>query len=239
MSNTRTKVYIKAIPQKGEFVYSGIEFAEFIQYVPQPIENLMIITGGSNVILCETDFDRGFELFEGDDLIEKLTKENVYGLGDFCFVDYSSPHKTDKLSEEQIAELLYMGHMFKPLRSPFFEELCNNFVYLAHDDGWYCKLYSRNLTDIITVLCKKIVASNNNICDPAESIKERILQLTVDGLLIDLDELSHKDGCIEAKFYTVGEYSDMDSIQNNLQHIKSGASKVSYLSCGKTEWNIS
>jgi hypothetical protein len=36
MKKARTKLYIKASPNENEIVYSGIEFAEFINYLIQP-----------------------------------------------------------------------------------------------------------------------------------------------------------------------------------------------------------
>ena len=199
----------------------------------------MIITGGCNAILLETKFERGLELFEGSEYVKKLTMEDVYSLGDFGFVDYAFPHNTSELSEEEIAELLYLGHMFKPLRSPFFEVLQNRFAYLSHDDGWYCKIFCRHPCNFFAVLFKKIFANSEMICEPPDKIMEQALQLATKGLLIDLEDTFHKDGIVEAEMYTVGDYSDMDSILNNFQQIKSGVSKNHILSCGKTEWAIS
>ena len=240
MNKTRTRIYVKISPEKSEIVYSGIEFAEFVSYLSQPIENLMLITGGSSTIFAETNLERGLELFEGRNLIGKLTKQDIHNFGNFCCVDYAAVGNASNLSEEQIAELLYMGHMFKPLRSPFFEPLHNRFAYLAHDDGWYCKLYCRNICDFIDVLCKKTVAHMpiKSICEAPNDIKEAMLKLATEGLLVDLDEFSCKAESVETILYTVGEYSDMDAIQNNLKDIKSSASKHC-LHCSKKEWSIS
>ncbi len=241
MKKIRTKIYVKVSPENNEVVFSGIEFAEFIEYLPKPIENLMLITGGSSIILAETNVERGLELFEGFALIKKLIKQDIYNLGNFCFVDYASAGNTSGLSEEQIAELLYMGHMFKPLHLPFFDQLRNRFAYLAHDDGWYCKLYCKNLLDFITVLCKKITADApiKDICEPSNDVKEKVLKLTTDGLLIDLDESSRKSGSLEAKLYVIGAYSDMDTILNNYQKLKESATQIHSLRCDKTGWSIS
>ncbi|MCL2677695.1 MAG: hypothetical protein FWE85_01420 [Clostridiales bacterium] len=232
---TRTKIYVKIFPGKNEVIYSGIDFAEFVKYLPQPIKNLMLITGGSNVILSESRFERGLKLFEGYEFIEKLAKENIYNLGEFCFVDYAMPHQTSELSEEQIAELLYLGHMSKPLHTPFFEALQNDFAYLAHDDGWYCKIYCRNLYDFISVLCKKIMlhASNKKAHEISDDVKERMLQLAMDGILVDLDELSQKDDTVN--IYSIGTHLDMDVLVNNCHEIKLRASQVNQLSVSAGE----
>lgn len=239
MKKTRTKIYVKVSPESNEVVFSGIEFAEFVEYLPQPIENLMLITGGSSIILVETNLERGLELFEGLALIKKLIKQDIHSLGNFCFVDYASTGSTSDLSEEQIAELLYMGHMFKPLQLPFFEQLQNRFAYLAHDDGWYCKLYYQDVNDFLSVLCGKVKGDMRLLLpDNPDAIYEELLGLATSGILIDLDEISTKKGNIEVKIYTVGGYTNMDDIWNNLQQIKNNASQINSLRCNTEEWTI-
>ena len=241
MRKTRAEIYVKVSPENNEVLFFGIAFAEFIKYLPQPMENLMLIMGGSSLIMAETNLERGLELFEGPDLIGKLSKCDLYSLGNFCFMDYDYVGQTSDLSEEQIAELLYMGHMFKPLKSPFFEPLQNRFSYLAHDDGWYCKLYCRNLNDFIPVLLGKIMArAQMSAGTHSELINNNLLQLATTGLLIDLEEaICVKGKSIEVKLYTVGDYSNMDRILNNFEKIKANASHVNFLRFKDMEYTIS
>jgi hypothetical protein len=44
-----------------------------------------------------------------------------------------------------MTEILYLPHFGKSLITPFFNRINNNFVYLAHDDGWFCKLYCNDI----------------------------------------------------------------------------------------------
>lgn len=240
MNKPRTKIYVKITPERNEIVYSGIEFAEFIKYLPQPIENLMIITGGSNVVLLDTKFERGLEQFEGHELVEALARENVHNFGNFCFVDYISSGKASDLNEEQIAELLYLGHMFKPLDSPFFEPLQNRFVYLAHDDGWYCKLYCREISDFLSVLCGKLTSNMKKVVPSIpDMISEQLIRLATSGILIDLDETSQSKEGTDIGIYTIGECLDMDCFLNDFQKLKDNASKISNLQCNEKGWTIS
>jgi len=219
----RTKIYVKVTPERSEIICSGITFAEFIKHLPTPIENLLLIK-------CDywgNQQKHGFEVLEGQENVEKLIVEDI-SHGDFCFVDYTSPQAVNELHKKQIAELLYLGHVFEPLDTPFFEALHNNFIYLSHDDGWYCKLYCKNISDFATVLCNKIAAiipteTGGLVSD---SVKEKILQLATNGILIDLDEIL-QDGMIT--LYSIGEHSDIDGMLNNWQQMKSSASKVSQL----------
>lgn len=230
MKKPRMQIYVKATPEENQVIYTGIEFAEFIKYLPDPIENLMVLMGGSNVLSFETESERGLELFERRELVDKLATMNVHNLGNFCFTDYAIPGNTRYLSEEQIAELLYLGHMFKPLKLPFFEPLQNRFAYLAHDDGWYCKLYCREISDFMPVLFGKIAANAGMpISACSENICKQLLHLATAGILIDLEETAYEKGIANVKIYTVGEYSDMDNVLNNFEQIKVGASQINHL----------
>jgi len=240
MKNERTKIYIKVCRSKSEIVYSGIDFKEFIAYLSTPI---------NNIILLKADYvsdkrQNNFDLIEGRDNIAEFVKKNTHSYGDFCFVDYAPPDCFAELDKNQIAELLYLAHIFNPLKTPFFKKLQNCYSYLAHDDGWYCKLYCRNLSDFATVLCEKIKRSVNtrfsdNICLPSEIIKDQILKLAENGLLIDLEESSCKNGNIDITCYIIGEYSNMDKIFNYYQQVKNNASQIIHLKCCKAEWEIS
>jgi len=240
MNKIRTKIYVKATPERHEIIYSGIEFAEFTTYLSSPIENILLLKAD----YIGNRSEKNFELIEGKDYIAEFKSENIYNYGDFCFVDYASTDSINKLSGEQIAELLYMAHMYIPLQSPFFEALQNRFAYLAHDDGFYCKLYCHNLLDFVTVLCNKIKMNirsllNDNVCEAPNNVKEKVLQLAMEGLFIDLDELSHEDGMIAIKLYTVGTHSDMDIISNSCQQIKLNSSQVKKPNCRENEWTLS
>ena len=234
MDKIRKKVYVRIIPESNEITFSGIEFTEFIRYIPYPLNNLLLLKGdgfGNRRVY-------NFELFEGQECVLSLSKEHVHDYGDFSFVDYSTSNAVNELSKEQVAELLYLGHMHSPLKSPFLEVLKNKFVYLAHDDGWYCKLYCQNINDFITVLLRKI-ASNfpvKNICEISDCVTERILIQARDGLLIDLDEVVSDNGSATLMLYSIGEFVDMDAIFNDVGRIKCNAARVTRLCYYKEIW---
>lgn len=232
MKKINKKIYVKANATDSSVVFSGITFAEFEKYLVKPIDNIMSLSGGSSCISWQTEFERRLELFEGRELVKSLTRENLYALGDFCFVDYGKPSAPQELSEQQIAELLYLGHMIKPLHSPFFEPLENRFAYLAHDDGWYCKLYCRDVSEFLPVLCRKIAAGKKTPF--SADAQQGLRQIAENGLLIDLKE----DSGPMVKVYTVGEYENMDDVLNDWENIKANAEKTNMLTlCGR-KWTL-
>ena len=228
----RTKIYVNVKSENHEIVYTGINFSEFIKFLSLPIENLILLKG--DYYGNRQEFN--FELLEGQEQIKKLSEENIYNYGDFGFVDYFRSGDTTRLSDQQIAELLYISHIEKPLESPFFTTLQNRFVYLAHDDGWYCKLYCRNPDDFITVLCKKI--SNDVSWSVPDFLRSRLLELATQGIIIDLEEIQKNNEVFDLKIYTVGLYFDMDCILNNFQKLKETATKTSTLKYNKKQWDL-
>lgn len=174
MIKPRRILYIKITPEEKQIIYSGIEFFEFVKYLSSSISNLLLIKGN----YYGTRYMHNFELLEGKELIDKLAEVNIAAFGDFCFVDYAMPHMIAKLNDQQIAEILFMAHMRKPIKSPFFEELKNRFAYLAHDDGWYCKLYCQNVCEFTHVLYGKIVDSLNiPVMCYSKDMEKHLLQL--------------------------------------------------------------
>ena len=231
-----TRIYIKSSPERNETLFSGIEFIDFMECVP-PIANILLLKGN---FWAEKSW-RKFELVEGKNQIDKLMQENVRNYGDFCFVDYADIASINQVSDEQIAGLLYISHMFKPLKSPFFEVLQNKYAYLAHDDGWYCKLYCKDRQIPISIVMHKLQKQIENIekafGDNAlllpENLGEVICKLSTSGLLIEFDISTRKSGIsrkskvaetVILKLYEVGEYEDMDALFNNLEQIKPQAS---------------
>ncbi len=221
----RKKLYVKAFPQENKVVFSGIQFAEFMKYVEKPIDNLLLIE--DNYFGEKYAFN--FALVEDEKLLEDLTKEDVYNYGEFCFVDYATPQRIHDLKDEEIAELLYMGHMFKAFHSPFIESLGNDFCYLGRDDGWSCTLYCKNMYDFMHVLCNKIIVndiSRENTYKSSKDLQEKLLELATKGLLIDLNEVFHKEEGLEVKLYVVGSISYMDDVLNNWEELKDTAIDV-------------
>lgn len=221
MKNECIKIYVNVSAEEKETVFSGIKFNDFIECVPVPIENILL---PSAVFVSEKYFQK-FELFEGKGEIAKLLRKNIRNLGDFCFVDYADPTLVSSLSDMQVAELLYLVHMFKPLKSPFFENLQNKFAYLSHDDGWYCKLYCEEWETSVSILVNKVQRSiqkafHNNECVLPHDAIEFIRKLSHAGLLVDLDFSMQKRNICTLKLYEVGKCENIDKLFNTIAHEK-------------------
>jgi hypothetical protein len=240
----RDVFYINGNISKGEFNYYGMEFSEFIQYSPKTINNLLLLA--HNYHRAEYCSRYYLDIVEGQRAIELMAKDDIYTYGDFCFVDYDQHSDIENLSPTEVASLLYLSHMKSPLDSAFFNVLKNNYAYLAHDDGWFCRLHCKDATDFSDIIGNKITDAvkdeGNFIPNPLSSeLKSQLLQMTENGLLIDLYDVyeSFDDGpeaCIY--IYQIGMFLDMDDMYNNLVKWKATASYKGWLTYKNQQWSL-
>ena len=240
MRRLRDVFYINAFPENNELVYYGMQLNEFIKYAPVEINKLLILEGEY--------YGRGFrsktklEVVENDEMDEFLG-EDVYSYGDFSWVDFDKRDNVENLEPQELAELLYLGHMFKPIKSPFFDKIQNRYAYLAHDDGWFCRLYCREYSDFKEIICNKIIdtvstSKRRKIYPFSEEVKEELLNLAKDGLLIDFNNFLKLERSIEIPIYTIGKFLDMDEMYNDLQRHTSRAKYSAYLVHKNKKWVI-
>lgn len=223
-NNKPMEIYIKSSPERHETVFSGIRFVDFIECASIQVENMLLMKSD---YMLEKNYLK-FEIAEGKEEIDRLTClmcEDEFKCGDFSFVDYVDTASLSRLSDEQVAELLYLAHMIKPLKSPFFEALQNNFVYLSHDDGWYCKLYCKEQKAPIEILLNKLQRIvGDALCNIAyllsDDLVNKVNELSEKGLFIELDVSIQRKKVITIRLYEVGQYEDMDLLFNSLEDIR-------------------
>ena len=215
------EVYMKSSPENHETVFSGITFADFVEFIPIPVENIILLKSGYTSYMSI----HNFELLEGKESINKLKLDDIYSYGDFSFVDYTDTSLPSQLTDSNVAELLYLSHMNKPLKSPFFEVLQNNFAYLSHDDGWWCKLYSKESEAPIALLLNKLrKIAQETVCSSAlllpKELSDTIYELSASGLVVEIDIMKRKKKDIKIRIYEVGAYEDMDVLFNSFDDEK-------------------
>lgn len=236
----RDVFYINAFPENNEVLYYGMEFSEFVKYVPNELNQILLLKPeygfgefSSNTYLDMVD----------NEGMDRLLKEDIYSFGDFCWVDYNETECVERLEPTETAELLYLAHMFKPVNSPFFDKLQNRYAYLAHDDGWFCRLYCSQYSDIKEIISNKIIgmvstSKRRKIYPISEDIKTKLLDLAENGLLIDFSSIIKESNYIKINIYCIGEFSDMDRMYNNLQHNIYNAKYSASLVHKNKEWKL-
>lgn len=228
MRRLRDVFYINAFPENNEVVYYGMQLNEFIKCAPVELDQLLLLEAEYFGAGCRSKTK--FEIVDKDEMNDFL-KEDIYGYGDFCWVDFDKRENVEKLEPMEIAELLYLGHMFRPMKSPFFDTIQNRYAYLAHDDGWFCRLYCRQYSDFSEIAANKVVAmastsKRRRIYPLSQEVKSNLMSLAEDGLLIDFSNTLKLNRTIEIPIYSIGKFLDMDDMYNDLErHI--GRSKYS------------
>lgn len=241
MRRIREVFYINANFDENYFIYYGMEFKEFIKYNPIKIENILVTDG--NYITNNYNQNWLLETANGREDILKLSEEDIYGLGNFHWLDYNNEEDLNHCNPEEMAKVLYLSHFCKPLKTPFINKMQNNFVYLAHDDGWFCKLYCKDLLIFKDIIVNKIIDSfstnkRRKIYPMNEEIKSAIFELTQKGLLIDFSNIYRDKKFISLNFYTIGHYVNMDEMYNNLERNKIRADIKGTITHINKKWEI-
>lgn len=231
--------YCKSTTEEHKFVYTGLEFYEFMRAVRTPIENIILLEGnfvGEHSAHC-------FEVLKGKQEIQEFQKESVKEYGNFCFVD-CKPETEQLLNAQEIAELLYLSHMFQPMSSPFFSTIDNHYAYLAHDDGYFGQLYCKQFHDFSEIITSKIewyLKEQGKHAEPIDSkIKDSLLEMTKDGLLIDLRSMTCGSNQISIDLFLLGNetFASMDDLYNHYDVIISQCSWKGRLQLKQDKWSI-
>lgn len=207
----RDLLYASRRDSDDMFCYSyGIEFVEFMSGVkPQP----------TNLLLLKHRFDAarwnahtGLEYVTARE-IGRLIEDDIYGYGDFCWVDFEREEDLDVLTRPQIAELLLFGHLAEPLNGlPL-----SRFAYYGHDDGWFNKTYFSRIEDYEellsgVVLSKLSFFTGKERNDLPDALKKSLMDLTTYGLFIDFRRIKAEGSEIRVPIATVGHHIEMDLV---------------------------
>lgn len=241
MQTDRTQIYVHFTRKDAELIYTGIDFREFAQGLRKPLKNILLLKAEG----LGNGHQKNFDLIKGDTYLKQFIKDEDYRFGDFCFLDYDEDVMLDKLTDEQISRMLFLAHMFRPLESPFFDVLKNRFAYLAHDNGFFSKVYCRYPEEFYNVLAVKISVVLSKLIGfciepPSCEILSELFELAEQGLYTDLKEFAHKKQDVILNMYTIGKTTDMDVIYNYTEKLKAeamGAYKLVY-NRQKNEWKL-
>ncbi|BCB02071.1 hypothetical protein KH172YL63_02040 [Bacillus sp. KH172YL63] len=224
-------IYVHKNTDRQFVVSHGINFSEFASNARKPLKNLLLIEhqyehGSFNI---HTHMD-----YVEKDEIEELMNDGVHGYGDFCWIDFEEEVGVNELNGQEIAELLYMGHIKQPLLPPFYSKLNNRYAYLSHDDGWFNKVYYRDFEDFYHML-GAVVSSKLNTTKGGKGLfgmkkekaypaigKEVIHSFRdklKEGMVISLEKAIVSRGKIEIPIWVIGDYYDMDEMAEDYKQV--------------------
>jgi hypothetical protein len=153
--------------------------------------------------------------------------------GNLDVLDAESTEALDRLTPQDVAEMLYLSHLKRPIRSPFLDNLNNRFAFLSHDDGWYCKVYFKDpkvFFGAVPHLIENKLQDLGVQCgsDDSKSDCGRFQRLSSEGLHFDLTAVRRSgEGRVEIPVFVFGKmhapYSTsngfgMDDLMNDQAH---------------------
>lgn len=229
----------------------GIEFKEFMDSLSTKLNNLLLLKHRFN----DADFNMHTLLeFVPKEKMDRLINDGVYGYGNFCWVDFAEVEALNELNGQEIAELLYLGHIKQHLKQPFYQKLQNQFAYLAHDDGWFNKIYYRQLDHFYEMLGKVVGEKMSQLHTkktlfnlrknkpfPTVSGKSftQVSSLIKEGIVISLKNREEIKQRIEIPIWVIGDFIDMDDMYEEASKIENDHCQAKLVYEKKTnEWKL-
>ncbi len=227
----RDLIYVH-VNQADQYVISyGIEFDEFAAAFSGSLNHLLLLKHRFD----DADFNMHTLLeYCPKERIKKLAAEDVYGYGNFCWIDFMEEEVLNELTGQEIAELLFLGHHKQHLKLPFYNKLGNRFVYLAQDDGWFNKTYYRSFQDFYQLLSvviavkiehlkleKSLIGIRKKKAYPQVN-KEILLSLSSffkEGVCISIKDAVQQKGRIELPLWVIGDFDNMDDMYEEYEQI--------------------
>ncbi|WP_121610255.1 hypothetical protein [Mesobacillus foraminis] len=224
MKKNQDLIYVH-LNDRDQYVLScGIGFIEFSRSLSDSLNNLLLLKHRYE----DGEFNRHTLLeYVPEDGINKLLEEEISSYGDFCWIDFEEEEGLNVLTAQEIAEILYLGHIKHHLKIPFYNQLGNRFVYLSHDDGWFNKTYYRNLNDFFRML-SQVISWKLGILKPEKNLlgirKKRIYpNVTKDilrsltpalkeGAVFSLKNVEQNRNRMEVPIWIIGDFSNMDDM---------------------------
>ena len=226
----------------------GIQHADFYQSVLHQPKNLLLLDPDTDDGVFESH--TGLKIIEGQDAVGSYLSslKRRREKNPVKWIDFSDVAMLKQLSAQEIAELLYFGHMKIHLRSPFFYKLQNNFAYFELSETLN-RVYYRYLEEFYRVLGDKLVHNTLLKINDRKSFFKRNLPVAKipEELLVELKPYLLEGvvfNCQQSepinKEYQIPLYIVEDRISKTEEDDFEGEKAVAYLTyhTGKKTWHF-
>ncbi|WP_335872346.1 hypothetical protein [Bacillus sp. 2205SS5-2] len=217
-------LYVHTKSAEKYAVTSGINFSEFAATIPTDLQHILLLQ--HQVEFPSFHFSTHFDYLMKEDF-PLLFQESDKRM-DFSWIDFEDLVGLDELSGEEVAELLYLSHMKKPLHGPFFNRLNNHYMYLSYHEGLITQTYYRDFNDFYSMLSgvvvnklfaqksEKKLFSKKSVevapipIDLLKLIEERLNE----GVVFSILNSTVSRGKVQIPFWTIGDYQDMNEMRD-------------------------
>ncbi len=176
MSELRDNVVYVHLEKLTHMVLSyGIKMEDFVNSVDHVPEKILSIAPVN--LENEIDINTGLNMVIGQKNVKKylLNRQEKKR----SWVDFEDQYNLEEVKPREVSELLYLGHAYSHLRSPFYYKLQNNYAFLTLPNG-SLKIYYRYLNDFYTVFSYSLLQhATASFRDkrPIMSLRQRIAPL--------------------------------------------------------------
>ncbi|MEH6940156.1 oxalate:formate antiporter, partial [Bacillus sp. JJ664] len=112
-------IYIYGDKHNHCFITSGINYKEFVQGLPFPLQNMLLLK--HDVQWSDYNLNSSFFYVEKDYINQFILDQTEND--ELCWIDFEELADLDELEPKEIAELLYLAHKKEPLNKPFIPRL--------------------------------------------------------------------------------------------------------------------
>jgi len=223
--------YIKLDRLERLVTTSGISFKEFCAGLARKPRNLLILD--ANCVYWE--LVRHPNVFLDHVRFEEIERDiRDISIGNFCWVDFEDPADLDRVTKQELAELLYFNHTVKPFSHFQIASLRNRFAYHAHDDDWSVRLYMENPDDYRAIVAHKLVKElkgrKRTMPPPPDEILDRLMEMFEQGAAIDFEAASIGERFTGVHIYPIGDCWNapygMDAIHERLDRQRANCAGV-------------
>ncbi|MGO2082296.1 hypothetical protein [Vagococcus sp.] len=211
----RNRLYIHLDGISNSILSKGISHDDFHRYTRHRPSNLLLLNPNDREGEYETHTN--FRVIRSEEAVERYfnlikTREDK----EVRWIDFADYDVLARLTANEIAELLYFGHMKMQLRSPFFYKLQNNYAFFNVNDS-LSKMYFRNIEEFYIILSKKMtqvtthkINLNNSFFRRRQTISEipldlieQLKPLMQEGIVFDFEQMGLKSSTYQIPIYVV------------------------------------
>lgn len=208
---TNDYIYIFTNPISNQVQSLGVGLKYFTRAVNTIPNNLLLIKNPNNLGRFD-EFTR-FHIVSGHEAVKAFIDEQANGAQvQTKWIDFKYESLFQQLSDQEIAELLFLGHTDAPLNQPTFYKLGNRFTFFGstYPNSYpTTKMYYRDIHDFFKQLGyvladkvtanlqeqksmflfrkKTIVKNGKSVPIPAKPILSHLARLSHDGIIITFE----------------------------------------------------
>ncbi|CAM2836230.1 hypothetical protein FRFR103141_05450 [Fructilactobacillus fructivorans] len=229
-------VYFQVNPVKNFACSWGILPSDFLNGIKNEPQNIILLNDdyqNANDFNMSTKFD----IIAGENEIREYMIDNRTSTKKW--VDFKSKEDLDSLSEDEIADLLYLSHMGMPMTgiSPFSAKINNQFVFLSDSTG-FTKVYLRRFNEINQILAvclkrhlkeqwnkRRVFVKSIPFKDVDLQTLTKLLKLGITGVIIPCDMVEIEKPKLEIPLIRHQKQSPR-VIWNSEAQLRAGTEKV-------------